>query len=60
VHDLAGRRVAQLLEGVREPGSYALNWDGRDTAGRPVGSGIYFVRLESAGVALTRKILRVK
>lgn len=43
--DVGGRRVRMLAEGVRSAGSHMVPWDGRDDGGRPVGAGIYFVRL---------------
>uniref|UniRef100_A0A832I305 Choice-of-anchor D domain-containing protein n=1 Tax=Eiseniibacteriota bacterium TaxID=2212470 RepID=A0A832I305_UNCEI len=51
VFDLAGRRVARLADRAFEPGSYRLEWNGADDAGRPVGAGLYFVRLSGDGVA---------
>jgi hypothetical protein len=54
VFDLAGRRIRRL-SGARAEGSWlTFRWDGRDAHGRPVASGVYFVRLPglpSAGVA---------
>ena len=43
--DVGGRRVRNLAEGMRSAGSHLVPWDGRDDGGRPVGAGIYFVRL---------------
>jgi hypothetical protein len=43
--DVGGRRVRTLAEGMRSAGSHLVPWDGRDDGGRPVGAGIYFVRL---------------
>lgn len=49
VHDVTGRRVASLLDGVRSAGSHSVRWSGADDAGRPVASGIYFARLRVPG-----------
>jgi hypothetical protein len=49
VFDAAGRRVANLFDGEREAGAHVLSWGGRDDAGRPVASGVYFVRLRAEG-----------
>ncbi len=48
--DLAGRRVATLEDGDFSPGSYAARWDGTDASGRPVGAGLYFIRMSGDGV----------
>jgi hypothetical protein len=63
IYDLAGNRV-RILEsrrgGVKRPGSYFATWDGEDSRGRLLPSGIYFCRLEtdrshvSAKIVLTR------
>jgi hypothetical protein len=61
VYDVAGRRVRTLSRGARSPVRDSYEWDGRDALGRPVGSGVYFVRLEVAGSAVaTRKVVRTR
>jgi len=57
VFDVTGRRVATLLSGAQEAGSYAANWAGRDETGRAVPSGAYFCRLQAQGHVLTEKLL---
>jgi len=50
VYDVLGREVVALVDERREPGCYAVAWDGRDAAGRSVASGVYVVRLEAGDV----------
>ena len=45
VYDVSGRRVATVPLGIVEPGRHSARWDGRDTRGLGVASGVYFVRL---------------
>ena len=45
----AGRRVNTLVDRRLDPGSYEVSWDGRDVEGRKLTSGIYWLRLASAG-----------
>lgn len=59
VHDLAGRRVCTLADARFALGPQRLTWDGRDASGRAVAAGVYFVRLEVAGVIQSRRIVRV-
>jgi hypothetical protein len=49
LHDLAGRRVRSLEQGVTGPGERSFGWDLRDDAGVPVPNGVYFLRMTSAG-----------
>ncbi|MBI4721629.1 MAG: SBBP repeat-containing protein [Candidatus Stahlbacteria bacterium] len=55
VYDLVGREVAVLVDGVRDVGSYSLNWD---TSTVP--SGIYFVALTTGSHKESKKIIVVK
>jgi hypothetical protein len=45
VYDLAGRRLATVIEGEIEPGVHHVAWAGRDAAGRTVPAGLYLYRL---------------
>ncbi len=51
VYDIAGRVVRVLEEGVREAGRHEVVWDGRDSSGTVVASGVYFYGLELPGLA---------
>jgi hypothetical protein len=57
IYDVRGRTVRRLAHSeVREAGAHAVDWDGRDGAGRSVPSGIYFAKLEADGRTITRKV----
>jgi hypothetical protein len=60
VHDVAGRRVATLVDDDRGPGRYAVVWEGRDDMGRPVASGVYHYRLECEGFSETKRMTLLK
>ncbi|MBT7914826.1 T9SS type A sorting domain-containing protein, partial [Candidatus Bathyarchaeota archaeon] len=60
VYDVAGQRVRLLIDGRQASGSYAAVWDGRDDAGRRVGSGTYLVRLQAGAFEQSRKIVLLK
>ena len=57
VHDLLGRRVRVLQDGVMSAGEYRQEWDGCDDAGRTVASGVYLVRLEAEERVDSRKVV---
>jgi hypothetical protein len=60
VFDVAGRLVRVLIDGLAAPGRTVLSWDGRDTAGRPVASGVYLVRLECGEGSFSRRLMRIR
>jgi Ca-activated chloride channel family protein len=46
VYDVNGRLVRVLVSESRNAGSYSVKWDGKDSAGNAVPSGIYVCRME--------------
>jgi len=60
VYDALGQRVRTLVQEERPPGYYRAIWDGRDSAGREVGSGIYFCRVRVGEQVRVRKMALVK
>lgn len=57
VYNLAVQPVRVLAAGEPWPaGVHTVTWDGRDTSGRPVASGLYLVRLEAGGSVRVGKI----
>jgi flagellar hook assembly protein FlgD len=60
VFDAAGRRIRMLVDEDQPAGSHHVTFDGRDDAGSAVASGVYFYRLDAAGVTQTRKMVLLK
>lgn len=58
LYDAEGRTVATLLHESHGLGDGELRWDGRDSRGRLVHSGVYFIRLDTPlGSAATPAVL---
>ncbi|MBD3222163.1 beta-propeller fold lactonase family protein [bacterium] len=57
VHDLAGRRVRTLVQGVLPAGTRTATWDGRDASGRALPSGTYLVSLRTGAATMVRKVV---
>ena len=60
VHDARGRVVRRLLDGSQAAGRQSVVWNGEDDNGRPVASGMYFVRLEHEEQVKTRRAVLVR
>src|SRR5262249_23729972 len=58
-HDLAGRLVARIQDGVLPAGEHPFRWDGRGD-GRMLPSGRYFIRLAAGDVRETRPVSLVR
>jgi len=60
VFDARGARIRTLRAGFILAGEQAVEWDGRDDAGRAVASGVYFCKLSSRGHEATHKLIVVR
>jgi len=57
VFDLNGRLVRTVVRNEYGAGQQVVTWDGRDAGGRPVSSGVYFLRAVSAGESTQMKLV---
>lgn len=57
VIDLYGRTIRILVNGSVSPGSYYTQWDGTDSTGHAVSSGVYIIRMKAGGQHLTEHIV---
>ena len=60
VYDVVGNRIATLVDGVQNPGYHAVLWDGRDSLGMRVPSGLYFLHLRAEDAGETRKVVLIR
>ncbi|MFT5144101.1 MAG: hypothetical protein ACI84D_002733, partial [Thalassolituus oleivorans] len=60
VYNSLGQRIRTLVDGTRGAGWFEATWDGRDNAGYPVTSGLYFYRLEAPGRTMSRFMVLVR
>jgi hypothetical protein len=54
VYNLKGQLIKTMS------GSKSLTWDGTDRNNQPVSNGIYFIKAEQDGRAVTGKVIRIK
>ena len=58
--DVAGRRVASLVDDTLPAGEHVTGWDGRTSTGRAASPGMFFYRLTTADGSLSRKMILLK
>ncbi len=54
--DIKGSLIRELVNGVLSAGSHRISWDGRNSAGKTVASGIYFYRIRASQHVKTGKM----
>jgi flagellar hook assembly protein FlgD len=52
--------VKTLQEGDKPTGKYQVSWDGKNSAGNNVGSGVYFYRLHANNFVQVKKMILLK
>jgi hypothetical protein len=60
VYNVLGALVAVPFDGVAQAGTHQVVWDGNDTRGQQVASGVYFYRLTAGGYTETKKMMLLK
>jgi hypothetical protein len=60
VYDVAGRRVAKLLDEKSVVGTREVTWNGCNECGTAVAPGIYFYRLDAEEESLARKLVLLR
>ncbi|MFH1007483.1 MAG: two-component regulator propeller domain-containing protein, partial [Candidatus Latescibacterota bacterium] len=60
LYNVLGQQVRTLVDAKHTAGTYAVRWDGKDDAGREVGSGLYMARIEAGGSVRVRKLMLLR
>jgi beta-glucanase (GH16 family) len=60
IYNLRGARVRTLHSGWLPSGEHSFQWDGKDSSGRALSSGIYLYRLTTPGGSEARKCVLMK
>jgi hypothetical protein len=60
VFDITGRKITTLLNEERSAGRYTIVWDGRNTSGHIVSSGMYLYRITAGSFEETKRMVFVK
>ncbi len=60
VYNILGMAVKTLVDEVQVPGTYRVEWDGKNQNGDKVASGVYFYRLSRGNDTQTKKMVLIK
>jgi len=60
IYNIKGQVVNRLVDERLEAGRYKVSWEGKDSSGNRVASGIYFYRLKAGSYSETKKMIMVK
>ena len=60
VLDLLGKEVITLVNQIQDAGNMSVTWNGRDTFGSPVSTGIYFYLLRMENFVHVGKMVHLK
>ncbi|MDP4116881.1 MAG: M4 family metallopeptidase, partial [Bacteroidota bacterium] len=60
VYDITGKQVAELVNNNQNPGTYTVTWNGKNSNGNVVSSGIYFYKIKAGNYTKTFKMNLIK
>ncbi|UCH85129.1 MAG: T9SS type A sorting domain-containing protein, partial [Candidatus Latescibacterota bacterium] len=60
IYDVAGRAVTTLIDRQMVAGTRTVRWNGKDSRGNDVSSGVYFYRLEAGTETRSRKLVLLR
>lgn len=60
VYNVLGQRVTGLVDLHQKAGNYRITWDGTDSRGKSVASGIYFYRMKADQFVQSHKMILLK
>ncbi len=58
IFDIEGKKIATLVESKMKAGEHTIDWDGTDSRGNTLKSGIYLCTLKTSSVITTKKLIR--
>ncbi len=60
IYDILGKEIRTLLDKELPAGEYTIEWDGKDSNGNILNSGIYFIRMKASSFQKTIKSILMK
>jgi len=60
IYDIRGREIVTLVKEIQNPGVKYTGWDGRDSSGQMMSSGMYIYSLQTDDKVLYKKMLLIR
>lgn len=60
VYNIKGQRVTTLVDDMLEKGHHEILWNGTNSQGKQIGSGIYFIRMQTDNYSKVQKAVLIK
>jgi hypothetical protein len=60
IYNIKGQKIKILVDEILEPGYHSVVWDGKDSSGKNVSSGIYFFKMKSGDYTSNKKMILMK
>jgi GH18 family chitinase len=60
IYDVFGKEVAALVNEIKQPGEYEIEWNPSTNLGKRLSSGVYFCRIQASDFVSTKKLLFLK
>ena len=60
IYNTLGQLINTLVDEEKNPGTYKVQWNGKDFKGRDVSSGLYFYRLTAGKFSEVKKMLMIR
>lgn len=60
IYDILGRKVATLVNALQAPGSYSVQWNGRNNEGAESASGVYLCLFQAGNYRAVKKMMLLR
>ena len=60
IYDMLGREITQLVNISQEAGFKSVQWDAKDSMGKPVSAGVYLYQIYAGEFVQTEKMVLLK
>lgn len=57
MYDAKGNLIKSLVNGYQQAGAHSMQWNGKNSSGEKISSGIYYCRLTANGLSLVKTIV---